>query len=194
LLWDVIAARGFEKDMYFESGARDIRMLPKLEGTAHVNMALALKFMFSFLFNESGVPEAPASNAPAEEAYLFAQGATTKGLDTIPFGPWRPKFAGFSEPNVRRFVNQAERFCEFLTGAAPDAAQSKDLDFMLTVGEIFTLIAYGSLILEQARVDRVSSELIDEIFDFQVRDLSRHATNLFQKPAATEAQQKSACR
>lgn len=190
LLWDVIAARGFEKDMYFESATRDIRMLPKLEGTAHVNMALALKFMHSFLFNETSVPAAPSSNAPAEESYLFAQGATTKGLDTIPFGPWRPKFAGFSEPNVRRFVDQAERFCEFLTKAAPDAAQSKDLDFMLTVGEIFTLIAYGSLILEQARVDRASSELIDEIFDFHVRDLSRHATNLFQKPSATEAQQK----
>ena len=33
LLWDVIAAKGFEKDMYFEMAARDIRALPKLEGT-----------------------------------------------------------------------------------------------------------------------------------------------------------------
>src|SRR4030042_2204898 len=32
LLWDVIAAKGFEKDMYFESAAMDIRALPKLEG------------------------------------------------------------------------------------------------------------------------------------------------------------------
>src|SRR3954452_3550389 len=45
LLWDVIAAKGFEKDMYFEMAARDIRGLPKLEGTVHVNMALVLKFM-----------------------------------------------------------------------------------------------------------------------------------------------------
>ena len=38
LLWDVIAARGFEADTYFEAAARDIRALPKLEGTVHVNM------------------------------------------------------------------------------------------------------------------------------------------------------------
>ena len=45
LLWDVIAAKGFEKDMFFEMAARDIRALPKLEGTVHVNMALVVKFM-----------------------------------------------------------------------------------------------------------------------------------------------------
>src|SRR5258708_24542481 len=33
LLWDVIAAKGFEKDMYFTQAAVDIRALPKLEGT-----------------------------------------------------------------------------------------------------------------------------------------------------------------
>jgi acyl-CoA dehydrogenase len=50
LLWDVLAAKGFEKDMYFEMAARDIRGLPKLEGTVHVNMALVLKFMANYLF------------------------------------------------------------------------------------------------------------------------------------------------
>jgi cytoskeletal protein CcmA (bactofilin family) len=37
LLWDVIAARGFERDTYFSRAASDIRALPKLEGTVHVN-------------------------------------------------------------------------------------------------------------------------------------------------------------
>lgn len=45
LLWDVIAARGFERDTYFSRAASDIRALPKLEGTVHVNIALVLKFM-----------------------------------------------------------------------------------------------------------------------------------------------------
>jgi len=40
LLHEVIAARGFEQDTYFEMALRDIGMLPKLEGTEHVNMAL----------------------------------------------------------------------------------------------------------------------------------------------------------
>src|SRR3954470_14162201 len=50
-LWDVIAAKGFEEDTFFEMAARDIRALPKLEGTVHVNMALVLKFMANYLFN-----------------------------------------------------------------------------------------------------------------------------------------------
>ena len=53
-LWDIIAAKGFEKNMYFEAATRDIRAFPKLEGTVHVNMALIIKFMknsFSSLEN-----------------------------------------------------------------------------------------------------------------------------------------------
>ena len=50
LLWDVIAAKGFEKDTYFEMAARDIRALPKLEGTVHVNIALIVKFMRNYFF------------------------------------------------------------------------------------------------------------------------------------------------
>ena len=44
-LWDVIAAKGFEADTYFNITARHIRALPKLEGTVHVNIALIVKFM-----------------------------------------------------------------------------------------------------------------------------------------------------
>ena len=55
LLWDVIAAKGFEKDTYFEMAARDIRALPKLEGTVHVNMALIIKFMANYFFNPGPV-------------------------------------------------------------------------------------------------------------------------------------------
>ena len=38
-------ARMIESDMYFEMAARDIRALPKLEGTVAVNMALIIKFI-----------------------------------------------------------------------------------------------------------------------------------------------------
>ena len=50
-LWDVIAAKGFEKETYFEMAARDIRALPKLEGTVHVNIALIVKFMENYFFH-----------------------------------------------------------------------------------------------------------------------------------------------
>ncbi len=189
LIWDVIAARGFEKDVYFESATRDIRMLPKLEGTAHVNMVLVIKFMRSFLFDETPVPTVPSGENPSEQLFLFKQGATTKHLDRVRFGPWNKNYAVRKEANVAIFCEQVGVFRAFLSDCPPDAEQSKDLDFMLTVGELFTLIAYGSLVLEQADIEGVASELVDEIFDFQVRDFSRHALAAYQKPGATSAQQ-----
>ncbi|MCC5815975.1 MAG: acyl-CoA dehydrogenase [Leptospira sp.] len=189
-IWDVIAARGFEKDLYFESAARDIRMLPKLEGTAHVNMVLVIKFMESFLFDETPVPDVPSTMKASQQDYLFAQGSTTKGLDKVPFGPWRSKFQGFQQPNVKIFVEQAECFARFLKDTAPSEEQEKDLDYMLSVGECFSLIAYGSLILEQAKIVGTSDEVIDQIFDFQVRDFGRNALKITQKASTTEAQAK----
>ena len=64
LLWDVLAAKGFEKDMYFEMAARDIRGLPKLEGTVHVNMALVLKFMANYLFAPDEFEPVPPRTRP----------------------------------------------------------------------------------------------------------------------------------
>src|SRR6185312_9525399 len=79
LLADVIAAKGFEKDTYFEMAARDIRALPRLEGTVHVNMALVLKFMAGYLTNPADYPPVPSRPGPADDAFLFAQGPA-KGL------------------------------------------------------------------------------------------------------------------
>ena len=44
-LWDVIAAKGVEKDTFFETVAREIGLLPRLEGTVHINIGLLAKFM-----------------------------------------------------------------------------------------------------------------------------------------------------
>src|SRR5947208_11133731 len=55
-LWDVIAAKGFERDLYFEMAARDIRALPKLEGTVHVNVALIVKFIPGYFRNHAPYP------------------------------------------------------------------------------------------------------------------------------------------
>jgi acyl-CoA dehydrogenase len=68
-LWDVIAARGFENEVYFEMAARDIRSLPKLEGTAHVNMALVVKFMANYLFNPADYPESSSSTRGRPRAW-----------------------------------------------------------------------------------------------------------------------------
>lgn len=187
LLWDVIAAKGFEKDMYFESATRDIRALPKLEGTVHVNIALILKFMQNFLFSPAEYPEVPRRLDAAEDAFLFDQGPT-KGLGKIQFHDYKRAYDGWDLPNVGLFRTQLEGFRRLLAKATPDAAQQKDIDFLLAVGELFTLIVYGQLILENARLLAVPDDLVDQIFEVLVGDFSRFALQLHGKPSATEAQ------
>jgi acyl-CoA dehydrogenase len=72
--------------------------------------------------------------------------------------------------------------------APPDKGQSKDIDFLLAGGEIFALVVYGQLILENAKFYDIGDDMIDQIFDFMVRDFSRHALNLYSKPSSSEAQ------
>ena len=189
LLWDVIAAKGFEADMYFEMAARDIRALPKLEGTVHVNMALVLKFMAAFLFDPQEFEPVPDLDGPTDDEFLFRQGPA-RGLSKIRFHDWRLAYDAFAEvPNVARFVEQAEGLKELLSAAPPSADQMKDLDYMLTLGELFTLVVYGQLICEQAALDGLDHDLVDQIFDVFVRDFSAYAVALHGRASSTEAQQ-----
>ena len=49
-------------------------------------------------------------------------------------------------------------------------------------------MVYGQLILEQAQLDGVDRDVLDEIFDVFVRDFSASAVTLHGKASATEAQ------
>jgi acyl-CoA dehydrogenase len=91
-------------------------------------------------------------------------------------------------PNVNLFKEQIAAFREFLAAATPDEAQQKDVDFLLALGEIFSLVVYGQLILENASTYAVGDDLLDQIFDVLVRDLSRHALQLHSKPSSTPVQ------
>ncbi len=70
-----------------------------------------------------------------------------------------------------------------------------DLDLLLTLGELFTLVVYGQLILEQASMTgadslgRQDNDLVDQIFDVLVRDFSAYAVDLHGKASSTKAQQ-----
>ena len=107
LLGEVISAKGFENDSYFEIAKTMIGGLPKLEGTVHVNLALTLKFL----------PELPVRRgAPRrrrrarldtdDDAFLFAQGPT-RGLGKIRFPDWRPVFDAHAERPERRPLPRA---------------------------------------------------------------------------------------
>ena len=188
LLWDIIAAKGFEKNMFFEMAARDIRALPKLEGTAQVNMVLVIKFIQNFLNNHTEFPELPRKLGTEDDTWLFNQGSTSKGQNKIKFHDYNIAYDSSNSPNVKIFREQILVLRELLEKAAPDKSQNRDLDFMLILGEIFTLIPYGQLILEMAKLEKIEDDIIDQIFDFMVRDFTRYAMQLYSKTGATDEQ------
>ena len=187
LLWDVIAAKGFEKDMFFEMVARDIRALPKLEGTVHVNMALVVKFMPNYFFFPADFPEIPQRNDPANDVFLFSQGLT-KGLGKIKFHDYALAYDSVDLPNIHIFKEQITTFKEMLFAARPSQEQIKDIDFLLNLGELFSLVAYGQLIIENAQIYEIEDDLLDQIFDFMIRDFSKFALQIYSKTSSSEQQ------
>jgi alkylation response protein AidB-like acyl-CoA dehydrogenase len=134
----------------------------------------------------------PVRRDPADDAYLFNQGPT-KDLFKVRFHDWRPSFAAFAHlPNVAAFVEQVDALQTLLGTSAPSKAQQRDLDFLLSVAEMFTLVPYAELILQQAGIEGTDDALVDRIFDVLVRDFAGHALSLYSKASATAAQQSAA--
>ncbi len=186
-MWDVVAAKGFEGDTYFNMAARDIRALPKLEGTVHVNMALIIKFMPNYFFNPGEFPEIPQRFDAKEDSFMFAQGPT-KGLSKIQFHDYNKAYDAYDLPNVNLFKEQIALLKETLMMAGPTPDQQKDIDFLLSVGELFTMVVYGQLVLENAKIWNIHDDLIDQIFEVFVGDFSKYALQIYSKPSSTEKQ------
>ena len=189
LLWDIMAAKGFEKNMYFEMAVRDIRALPKLEGTVHVNMALILKFMGNYFFKPGKFAETPKMDQAGNDDFLFNQGAT-KGLGKTRFHDYREIYNGVDLPNVNIFKKQIRLLKILLLLGKPTKEQTKDFDFLLNLGELFTLVVYGQLILEEAKLINLDDDIVEQIFDAIIRDFSKFALQLSAKSSTTLVQQK----
>ncbi len=189
MLWDIIAAKGFEKDNYFSQAVMELKGFPKLEGTRHVNMALIVKLMPNFFFNPGEFPEVSRMNGDENDDYLFNQGKT-RGYGKTQFHDFHPVYDSADLPNVNIFKEQIKAFEEFLMLSGMEIADQmlNDFDFLLSVGELFTMVAYGQLIIESARMEKIDDDLLDEIFDVYVRDFSRYALDINGKQTATQAQ------
>ncbi|OBI40643.1 acyl-CoA dehydrogenase family protein [Mycobacterium sp. E796] len=194
-MWDVIAAKGVEKDTFFEAVTREIGLLPRLEGTVHINIGLLGKFMPNFLFAPSSeLPAISRRDDAADDTFLFAQGPTG-GLGKVRFHDWRTPFDAFRHlPNVALLREQVDVLAEMLASATPDAVQQKDIDFAFGVGQLFATVPYAQLILEEAPLSGVDEAVIDEIFAVLVRDFNSYAVELGDKPATTDAQARFAMR
>ncbi|SPM33344.1 acyl-CoA dehydrogenase [Mycobacterium rhizamassiliense] len=194
-LWDVIAAKGVEKDTMFEAMAREIGLLPRLEGTVHINIGLLAKFMPNYLFAPNAdLPIIGRRDDAADDSFLFNQGPTG-GLGKVRFHDWRAPFDGFAHlPNVAVLRGQIDVLAEMLASATPDALQQKDIDFAFAVGQLFATVPYAQLILEEAALSDIDETLIDAIFAVLVRDFNGYAVELNDKPSTTEAQARFAMR
>jgi acyl-CoA dehydrogenase len=150
-------------------------------------LALIAKFIPNYFFNHQEYPFVPMKNEPVNDNFLFCQGPA-RGLGKITFHDYHKAYESYDLPNVEVFMEQIETFKSFLTEATPDETQRQDFDFSLPLVEIFTLIVYGQLILENATIYNVDRDIVDQIFDFMVRDFSNFALELHNKPSSTPEQ------
>ena len=191
LLFDIIAAKGFEMDTYFEMGIRDIRALPKLEGTVHVNMALVLKFMANYFLKHAEYKEVPKRDDLQDDAFLFNQGPA-KNLGSITFHDFNIAYDSVDTekvPNLAIFKEQLALMKDFTLKATPNMKQAQDFHFLLKGGELFTLVVYGQLIIEAAKIYDVEDYLLDQIFDVIVTDFSKYAFELYSSHTTTKKQE-----
>jgi acyl-CoA dehydrogenase len=188
LLWEVIAAKGFEKDTYFHMATADIMGPSKLEGTVHVNIQLIRKFMQNYFFNPAEYPPVAPDLSEKDDLFLFNQGPT-RGLGKIQFHDYKPVFeANKGLPNVAAFMKQIDIFKEMLEKAGPDKAQDMDPSWSLPVGEMFSIVVYGQLILEQASISGIDSAILNQMFDFMVRDFAQFAMQIYGNHSSKDAQ------
>ncbi len=88
------------------------------------------------------------------------------------------------------FKKQIRLLKLFLLLAKPNKAQRRDTDFLRTLGEIFTLVVYGQLILENAKIYNTGDDIVDQIFHFMVEDFSKFALQIYSKSSSTGRQMK----
>ena len=189
LLWDIIAAKGFEKDMYFEQAVTELRGFPKLEGTRHVNMALIAKLIPGYMFMSGKFEETGRITDNRNDDFMFRQGPA-KAYAKTKFHDYNPAYNSLSHlPNVSVYIEQIQAYREYLLVSGQDLSkQMMDFDYLLAVGELFTMVAYGHLIIESAKIEGISDDVMNQMFDLFVRDFSAFALKLYGKPSNSDAQ------
>lgn len=188
LLMDVVCAKGYERENFISSAYTGIDSLFRLEGTAHVNMSLVLKFMTNYFFNNVEYPEIPVRLDAKDDCNVFKQ--TTGGLAKVKFPDYKKAYKGINLENVTIFEKLIEIFREMILKAAPDSSLLKNMDYMLNIGEMFTLIVYAQLVLEGAVLNNVEEDLIDQIFSLFIKDFNKFALAQLNNQKNTEEQTK----
>ena len=190
LLWDVDRGQGLREGHLLRAGGR--RHPRPAEARGHgprQPRAGPEVHAGNYLFAPGRVrrPCRPASTPPTTRSSsrrarpaAWARSASTTGA------PPTTRYA--QVPNVAALhASRPTRSASSLTTRPPTRRSSSDLDLLLAVGQLFTLVVYGQLILEQARLTGLDERRARRLFDVLVRDFSAHAVELHGKASATEA-------
>ncbi len=173
LLMDVVCAKGYENDTYISDAYGTMDYLFRLEGTAHVNMGLVIRFMNNYFFNNIEYPEIGLVLEKRDDVNIFDQ--KMGGLSKVQFPKYNQCYEGIEIANVERFAELVELFREYLQNAQITPELLKNMDYMLNIGEIFTTIVYAQLILEGALLNDVDERLINQIFKYLIDDINKYA-------------------
>ncbi len=73
--------------------------------------------------------------------------------------------------------------------APPTGEQAKNIDYMLAAGELFTLIVYAQLILENSKIYGTDKDVLEQIFVFLVKDFSSFSLQMILGHDNTENQE-----
>lgn len=173
LMHNVMAAKAYETDTFAETAVRQIGSSVRLEGTAHVNMSQAVKFVNNYFNGHVSLLEVPDGKMIKDDSRnMFVQGFGK--VKNIKFSDYRMAFKGCNLPNVKIFLEQAEAFKTFNDKSPMTKEQEKNADFMLNVAEIFAAIVYGQLVYEKARIEGIEDLVIDQLFSYLVRDINSY--------------------
>lgn len=177
LMLDVMSAKAYEKNMFSEYAVTGCGMPVRLEGTAHVNLAQAIKFMPNYFNNHIELPVVLSDRTAHDDSNaLFKQGFGKVKL--IRFDNYLKSFGDCELPNVKVFLEQAAALGHFSNTCPMTKAQESNPDFAVNIAKLFASIVYGQLFFEKARFDGIEDAVIDQCFNYLIRDNNVYALNL----------------
>jgi acyl-CoA dehydrogenase len=182
LLAECMGAKGFEADTYFETALREAPMIPRLEGSTHINFRLTTQFLENYFADSAVAPPAPASVTlspadPEENPYWFGHhdrhSKTVNFADCLAaYAPWR------AVPNVRTFVKQVKAFRQWIVGETKPTDLADNAALSVAVGKCFAAIVYGQLVAENCKLAEAAPTTVAMIFHELVQDLTAEALRL----------------
>lgn len=175
LLMDVVCAKGYENDTYLSDAYNSADYLFRLEGTAHVNLGLVIRFIHNYFYDNIDYPKYGIIDEAKDDSNIFDQ--KLGGFDHVKFANYIDSFNNYKGPNIKQLIKLIDTFKTYITTCPPSKEQFQNMDYMLNIGEIFTSIVYAQLIVEGASLYDVDEQLVEQIAKYLILDINKYALN-----------------